>query len=531
MVSLIGHGGMGTVYRVYDEVLNREAALKTLSGDLTQDYMVQFQREARVASTLEDRHIVKILDFGVENSQTPFMVMELIEGDTLKDLLARRRLETEESLIILIEICQGVEAAHHTGIVHRDLKPANVIIEHPDSEHASVKLLDFGIAKVTSRDQGISTLSNAGVVVGSPFYMSPEQARGEPIDQRTDIYSLGCMAFEMLTGKRPFEGATAFDTLNLHINQTAPALSQADPERTSTTQLLEQTIAAALAKDPEDRLPSVEVLRQRLVDSLEAESLASVELTGDNPQVKSGPARSTAPIWLGALALLTLLTAGGAFFLLRTAPPGEPGRVVTIEERGEDTELLSGMADVEERNAYLQIEGERAEQTISDLATTKHQYRSIAVFNARITPSMIDNLAIAGPRKLAFTNCVLDDDILERVSKIKSIDRFSLLGATDITEKGLKALADLPRLYLLRLERCNIDNDEIGAVRYMKRLVRLEIADNRKVTVTGIKSIGKRRQPLLILVPGCACAAQIGYAGEELEKDYNIKLVARDNAF
>lgn len=520
---------MGTVYRVYDEVLNREAALKTLSGDLTQEYLVQFQREARVASTLEDRHIVKILDFGVESSQTPYMVMELIEGDSLKELLSRRRLKKEEALIILIEICRGVEAAHLAGIVHRDLKPANVIIEHPDSEQASVKLLDFGIAKVTSRDQGISTLSNAGVAVGSPFYMSPEQARGEPIDQRTDIYSMGCMAFEMLTGKRPFEGATTFDTINLHINQAAPALSRTDPERTWTPQL-KQTIAAALAKDPEDRLPSMEVLRERLVESLEAESLASPQMTGDNPPVKSSPARSNTLVWLAALALLALLITGGASFLFRDPPPGEPESVATIEERADDTELLSGMADVEKRNAYLQVEGERAEQTIAELATTEHQYRSIAVFNARITPSMIDNLAIVGPRKLAFTNCVLDDDILERVSKIKSIDRFSLLGATSITEKGLRALADLPKLYLLRLERCNIDNSMIGAVRHMNRLVRLEMADNRKVTVTGIKSIGKRSRPLLILAPGCACAAQIGYAGEELERDYNIKLEAGDNA-
>ncbi|MCA9801829.1 MAG: serine/threonine protein kinase [Cyanobacteria bacterium HKST-UBA02] len=521
---------MGTVYRVYDEVLNREAALKTLNGDLSQEYMVNFQREAKVASTLDDRHIVKILDFGVENSQTPYMVMELIEGEILRELLTRRRLKTEEALVLLIEICQGVEAAHHAGIVHRDLKPANVIIEHPDSEQASVKLLDFGIAKVTARDQGISTLSNAGVVVGSPFYMSPEQARAESIDQRTDIYSLGCMAFEMLTGKRPFEGATAFDTLNLHINENAPPLSQADPERSYTPQL-EQTIEAALAKDPEDRLPSMEALRQKLIESLEAESLAAVEITGDNSPVKGSPARSPAAVWLGALAILALLTASGAFFLFRAPPASEPAKVATIEERGDDTELLSGMADVEKHNSYLQVEGERAEQTIAELATTEHQYRSLAVFNARITPAMIDNLTVVGPRKLAFTNCILDDEILEKVSKIKSIDRFSLLGATEITEKGLKALADLPKLYLLRLERCNLDNDKIRAVRYMKHLVRLEMADNRKVTVTGIKSIGKRRQTLLISAPGCACATQVGYAGEELEKDYNIKLDARDTAF
>ena len=221
ILDKLGSGGMGVVYRARDTKLKRDVAIKVLSERFAGDRerMARFEREARVLASLNHPNIAAI--YGLEESEGVFaLVMELVEGQTLAQRIERGALELEEAIDIAAQVAAGLDAAHAKGIIHRDLKPANVMI----TDDGTVKVLDFGLAKALEGDAPESiddsnspTLSRAatqaGVLLGTAGYMSPEQARGKPVDKRTDIWALGVVLFEMLTGTRLFHGETMSDTL------------------------------------------------------------------------------------------------------------------------------------------------------------------------------------------------------------------------------------------------------------------------------------------------------------------------------
>ncbi|MEZ4536059.1 MAG: serine/threonine-protein kinase [Cyanobacteriota/Melainabacteria group bacterium] len=208
VIEKLGQGGMGRVYSAHDSVLDRTVAIKILFGtNIPQDYWKRFQMEARAASKLKHPAIVQVLDFGVFNDDQPFLVMEHMKGGTLEDLLAREgRLPMKDAISIIEQICIGMEHAHNQQVLHRDLKPSNIIISRV-GEGYRAHILDFGVAKVVDLVSPEETLTRTGQIVGSPRCMSPEQASGEVLDRRSDIYSLGCVAFELLSGKPPYAGA------------------------------------------------------------------------------------------------------------------------------------------------------------------------------------------------------------------------------------------------------------------------------------------------------------------------------------
>jgi eukaryotic-like serine/threonine-protein kinase len=224
-IAPLGSGGMGEVYRARDTKLGRDVAIKILPSQFTADpeRRVRFAREARLLATLNHPHIGAI--YGLEESDgVTALVLELVEGPSLADRLARGPLPVAEALAIARQIAAALDAAHQKGIVHRDLKPANVVLqaESGSASDARAKVLDFGLAKtlmLPGHGQGTVTedRSSAGTaegrVLGTPAYMSPEQARGQALDKRTDIWAFGCVLFEMLSGQRPFEGGTVTDTL------------------------------------------------------------------------------------------------------------------------------------------------------------------------------------------------------------------------------------------------------------------------------------------------------------------------------
>ena len=220
ITSLIGKGGMGEVYRAHDSKLKRDVAIKLLPDEFSNDHdrLSRFQREAEVLASLNHSNIAVIHDLQEENG-SHFLVMELVEGETLADRISRGALPVDEALGIARQICDALMAAHEKGVIHRDLKPANVQVL-PDGK---LKVLDFGLAKALESDSGKATVSNSptlslaathtGIILGTAAYMSPEQAKGNPTDKRSDIWAWGCVLYEMLAGKRAFEGEDLGDTL------------------------------------------------------------------------------------------------------------------------------------------------------------------------------------------------------------------------------------------------------------------------------------------------------------------------------
>jgi formylglycine-generating enzyme required for sulfatase activity len=277
ILERLGEGGMGIVYRARRVHIGDEVAVKVLHKQLVAnaDMLERFRREARAAARLRHPNIVSIIDLSeARGLDVPaYIVMELIEGESLRKLLKREEcLPVERAVSLMRDICAGVGAAHRRGIFHRDLKPDNVIVLRPneDRERETVKVVDFGIAKLKDA-AGITTLTQTGMVIGTPYYMSPEQCRGDAMDARSDVYSLGAMVYEMLAGEPPFTSETPTGLLARHLFDTVPPL----PPSAGVNPALEAVIMRALAKDRDQRQPDASALARELREALQTSGVTS----------------------------------------------------------------------------------------------------------------------------------------------------------------------------------------------------------------------------------------------------------------
>ena len=326
VIKKIGGGGMGVVYKAEDTRLDRHVALKFLPEKLFGNPIAleRFRREARASSALNHPHICTIYDIGEHEGQ-PFICMELMEGETLKQRIARKPFKTEEILGLGIQLADALSAAHGKGIVHRDLKPANLFL----TERGDAKVLDFGLAKLgpTGKEEGGETadsdgptqvkaedLTSPGTALGTVAYMSPEQARGEDLDARTDIFSLGVVLYEMATGQPAFTGSTSAVICEAILNKTPTSPSRLNPE---VSDELERAIGRCLEKDRDLRYQSASDLRADLKrlkrDTDSGKSMA-------RPAAQPGRRRSGALPWAGAG---TLVVAGALGWWLLTRPASE----------------------------------------------------------------------------------------------------------------------------------------------------------------------------------------------------------------
>jgi serine/threonine-protein kinase len=222
----LGDGGMGTVYRATHLLIERPVAVKVLHPRFVEDEAAQkrFRREARAAGRLQHTNAVAVTDFGRTADGFVYIVMELLEGQSLRDLLAREApLESRRAVAMMLQAAAAVEAAHESGIIHRDLKPGNIFIVQPRNAPPVVKVLDFGIAKLAADTVGEAethALTQTGVMIGTPRYMSPEQCDGVPLTPASDVYSLGIILYEMLTGAPPFTGASPLAVALQHSSKS-----------------------------------------------------------------------------------------------------------------------------------------------------------------------------------------------------------------------------------------------------------------------------------------------------------------------
>lgn len=267
----LGQGGMGIVYKARHAYLKTQLAIKVILPDLVGNdpqLVTRFRQEALAAAAIRHQNVVSVTDYGVIDGTVPFLVMEYVEGESLHDLLARvGKLQPDQALDLISAVCAGVGAAHHQGIVHRDLKPLNIMIcsDKPNMTQA-VKILDFGLAKIKSGELlGSFIQAQTTGLMGSPYYMAPEQWADEEPDSRADIYSLGVMLYQMLAGDVPFKGSSIPAIMKKHISDPAPTLAAggvpASPD-------LEAAIAHALQKDYKKRTPTVEAFVNELTSAI-----------------------------------------------------------------------------------------------------------------------------------------------------------------------------------------------------------------------------------------------------------------------
>lgn len=310
VVEQIGKGGMAVVYRARDQMLERQVAVKVLREDYSSDatFQERFRQEARAAANLTHPNIVTVHDFGLDNGQL-FIVMENVPGTDLKTLLRKRgRFSPGEALPLMIQACAGIGYAHRAGLVHCDVKPQNMLVT-PDMR---LKVTDFGIARALST---IKPDEQSDIVWGSPQYFAPEQAAGAAPSPASDVYSIGIILYELLTGSLPFQAATASDLAHLHLEAEPPLLSEMLPE---VSPALEQILLKVLAKEPAQRYRTADQLGRVLMNFGNTRSAPSLVLTPEaapSIEIDTTPMPKIEPpvridwlsVGLGLLALLAVL--------------------------------------------------------------------------------------------------------------------------------------------------------------------------------------------------------------------------------
>ncbi len=321
ILSKLGGGGMGVVYEAEDTELGRRVAIKFLpeKAGRSADALERFKREARAASALNHPHICTVYDIGVYDGK-PFLVMERLQGQTVKYAIEGKTLSIEKITSLGEQIADALNAAHRAGIVHRDLKPANLFI----TERGEAKILDFGLAKVTTGESAAGVTPDAetiagehltaiGATIGTAAYMSPEQARGEPVDARSDLFSLGVVLYEMATGRLPFQGGSTADLLAAILREDPIPPSQSNPE---IPQLLEQVTLKALEKDRTMRYQSAADMRADL-QRLQRDSTLGHFSSGSRAVAATPARRWRRGLWAGVGAIVLALAVGAGLWMAR----------------------------------------------------------------------------------------------------------------------------------------------------------------------------------------------------------------------
>lgn len=361
----IGSGGMAEVYRGFDPVLNRTVAIKVLHSQFARDtsFVQRFRREAQAAARLNQPNIVGVYDTGSDDG-TQYIVMEFIEGRTLAEFMSTGRRPTPvQAAEIAQKIAAAIAAAHAQGVIHRDIKPGNVMV----TRDGTVKVMDFGIARVL----GPETAPQTSAVLGTASYLSPEQAQGGPVDARTDIYSLGAVLYELLTGRPPFIGDTSVAVAYKQVNETPGLPSSINPD---VPPRLDAVVMKALSKNPSNRYQTAQEFSADLGRVIAGQEVEATPLMaagmGDATQVISRPSTQTAvlpppeepegsgrKVWLGILigVLVVGLLAAGGYLLVNSLTGDDQGTVTVIVPNVVGEPRAEAEALLEERRLEVEV--------------------------------------------------------------------------------------------------------------------------------------------------------------------------------
>jgi serine/threonine protein kinase len=444
----LGEGGMSFVYLCDDLSLKRQVAIKIMSAmaQLSDQSLMRFQREAQAVAMMNHNNIVRIHGLQFTERGQPFMVMDVVVGLSLSQLLEiSGPLKLSKALRILVQICEGIEHAHAHGIIHRDLKLSNIMVTDLDRSTESIKILDFGIAKAA--DETSVKMTQTGEIFGSPAYMSPEQALGKKVDARTDQYSLGCIAFELLTGRTPFAAENNLVVLMAHVNKKAPSVNEF--AKVPVPLDIERTIARMLAKEPNDRFQNIEDVRKTLSGETKAVSLQSIgyqkNLTGLRPLYNAHALR----FYAGAIILCALII----LVIVLSTRKNEPAHDLTANKISSQVETVSEKP--ENKNANYQLR----------------------------------NLILKNPNRQTFddllTHTKITDDGLRFLRECPYLDNLKLEGCTNITSAGMDVVAQLP-ITNLNLNKTELDDSALLTISKMKRLQELHLDNVDGITNKGI---------------------------------------------
>lgn len=502
LVAKIGEGGMGEVFKYHHPLLKKDFAVKMLhSFNVSSDSHVRFQREAMAASSLNHQNLVSVQDFGITSDDRPYMVMDFIEGMTLKDAISNHLEFTPyDKLSIIMQCCDGLQHAHEKGVLHRDLKPSNIMLTNLDRALPTIKILDFGIAKMTDLDQSAIELTKTGEVFGSPLYMSPEQAQGKKTDARTDIYSLGCVLFDLLTGTPPFGGTTSLSIIIAHLNTPAPTLKEASLGK-EFPQSLESCVAKMLAKDPADRYSSMQELKRDLAaiqnELKTAPAAKGKETARSQPGIKLsgrfGLMIAAAFLLLSACSVL-LYTIANYSAESNKASVVEPtqsplvsadAELAVIDRLRHETPVDRAVtASIGARRGYLEIDNrELTSADFDSLARASHTQEIALMHCAGLSAKNMHKLKSMPITAASFSFTDIDRASLDGfITEHPELILLDLSESASLKPKDMVALEQLRKLTFLRLKRMHQIDQFIEQLARIPNLNTLDITDNKQIT-------------------------------------------------
>ncbi|MBP7861753.1 protein kinase [bacterium] len=500
--SVLGRGGMGMVLHAFDPFLGIDVALKYMRSDDSGLTAARMQREASAAGKLKHANIARVYDFGKTAQDEPYMVMELLLGQSLAQKLQELRpslIDPQEAVSIFIQICDGLHSAHAASIIHRDLKPDNIFV----LDDGTVKIVDFGIAQIGADQTITHTHSTTGRgFEGSPLYMSPEQARSEETDWRSDIYSFGCLMFEVLCGKPPFTGKSSLETVSMQINTPAPSLK--DCIQADLPSELIDLVMRCLEKNPDKRPQNCDEVSSSLEAAYSSLKKNTVVAQAPNVTARELLIRKEEKLLKGLTAVLVILLlsiAGGLYIVLSqkkvsvaSSSKLQQARISSAESESEtepepekDFETRAWPRDDvpgatnERKFEFGEYEGvymARQKTAIGDedLIQLKGltRLRQLKLDYAQLDGSGLHYIADLPLTEFANNFGMLKDANLKYFTQIKTLKKLSI-GSPDITDAGLKQLLPLRKLDSLGIASDKITDQSVGTIAQFTNLWALSL--------------------------------------------------------
>lgn len=464
---IIASGGMGLVYEARDATTEQTVAIKMLHAHMLSDsFVMRFQREGKAASQLSHPNLLKVYELGVTDTNQPYMVMEYVPGYSLADEIRRSPIALKRAIPIFVQICEALAHAHQRGVLHRDLKPSNILLTQTADGREVVKIVDFGIAKVLDDD---GKITRTGQVLGSPAYMSPEQCSGGHVDNRSDIYSLGCLMFETLTGKPPFVSESSLKIIMHHRSTTPPSLASFMTQ-VEVPKALDDIFKKVFAKQPEQRYQTV--------DELKVDLLALEETMPDQLRKKKAPAKKKSKrhhgfrvdreiIMVASVVLGSVVLASGAAFFLMMEP--KKSEVVAPVDRSASLERPDSDDEAKKRDKVRML--------------AKLDMRKITDQDLIWCESVADVLP-----ELPLSGSQISDTGMAsflRKNKLPALMKINLEN-TAVGKETCAALMHLPELRILKLKNTNVRDADGMLLAKLKKLEELTLEG------TGIQDITVR---------------------------------------
>ncbi|MCA9800482.1 MAG: protein kinase [Cyanobacteria bacterium HKST-UBA02] len=482
----LGSGSGGSVYLCKDLLLGKRVAVKVLHV-LSAEQLVAFQDEARATSRLNHENIISIIDFGSTPGGSPYMVLEFFPGQTLRAYLDQNGpMEPELAQEVFLELLAALDYSHRHGIYHRDLKPSNIMLRGKD-----VRVIDFGVAKV-SEMTGQTTEFQGRTMAGTPYYMSPDVINGFDYTAASEIYSVGCMLFETLTGQVPFQGDTALSTLNLHASCEPPSLWQVSDRE--FPEQLETFVATAMAKSPADRFPGAEEAAEFLRQPIQSvNSDESISAETDLPEYSSGEGR---PTFLYLALSVCLLASIGGWLLFLFLSSSESLAVSDMHIK--DIPIRSVIAPISDEmreprkkiwSDRMELTGDWTDSTYSKIKVGP-EIKELRILN----PSMefgkgLTFLDDSNIETLDTRTTGITEDAIPHIVAMKHLRYLRIDACPNITDEGIKMLARCPCLEKLNLRDTRITDQSIEYISELSSLREINLS-----TCMNLKGIGRLKQ-------------------------------------